>query len=68
MTALRLTSKYALLDVERGCFALESRLAKGEGPVEVIIRGRITSAFGSHDGTSMEFNVEVDKVEANAED
>lgn len=59
---MRLCSKFAILDVKRGRVGLAKALL--QGPVEVVIRGRITRAHGHDDGESVEFSVDVDRVEA----
>lgn len=64
MKPLEIKSEFALLDVlsktERK--RLQQRLAKG--PVEIVLKGRLTKVWGNHDGTSQEYEVEVDAVEA----
>ena len=60
---LKIESEFALLDVlsksERK--RLQQRLTKG--PVEIVLKGRLTKVWGNHDGTSQEYEVEVDAVE-----
>ena len=60
---LEIKSEFALLDVlsksERK--RLQQRLNKG--PVEIVLKGRLTKVWGNHDGTSQEYEVEVDAVE-----
>lgn len=55
---MKLTSTYAILDVEKGRKALAKRLAK-DGPVRVTIEALITDPYGSDDGVSIEFNCNV---------
>ncbi len=54
----RFSSTYGLLDVEKGRKKLASHL-KRHGPVRVLIEAEITDPFGSDDGTSIEFNMNV---------
>jgi hypothetical protein len=66
MTATRtvkIKSGFAILDVlsEKERFALHKRLEAS--PIGVIIHGRIIGVHGHHDGTSQEYEVEVDKVD-----
>lgn len=58
----RISSKYMLLDVEKGRRALEKYLRK-VGPIPVVIHATIVDAFGSDDGTSIEFNCDVERLE-----
>lgn len=64
---MRIKSRFAILDVLVGRSTLNKRIPKGSNdmtePVRVIIHGSITGRWGGFDGTSQEFNVEVDKVE-----
>jgi hypothetical protein len=54
----RVTSSYAILDVENGRKALAKHLAK-HGSVPVLIEAVITDPYGSDDGVSIEFNCQV---------
>ena len=56
--APRITSHFALLDVEKGRKALLKHIAK-HGPVPVTIHGVIDCAWGGDDGTSIEFSCDV---------
>lgn len=59
---MKLQSDFALLDVKRG----RARLAKEikSGPrIPVVIHGWIDHQWGDDDGTSIEFAVDVTKVE-----
>ena len=63
---LQITSKFALLDVERGRGPLFKITGYGESNtlarIPVTITGFIVGAWGHDDGTSREFNVEVTAV------
>ncbi len=59
---MRLQSDYAILDVKRGRGVLLKQVAE-KGPVRVVIYGTVEGGFGHDDGTSREFNVDVDRVE-----
>ncbi len=59
---MRLCSGFAILDVKRGRVGLAEALEYG--PVEVVIHGRITAVYSGDDGESVEFSVDVDRVEA----
>lgn len=54
----KLTSSYAILDIERGRKSLVKHLAK-HGPVRVMIEAIITDPYGRDDGVSIEFNMDV---------
>ncbi len=58
---MQIKSKFGILDVLGDTEDLEIRTAD-QGPIEVIIKGRIMSAWGSHDGESQEFELEIDQV------
>lgn len=61
----KIDSTYALLDVKKGRRKLAGRverLKEGEG-IPVVIHGRIVSRWGNDDGTSIEFQVDVDSCE-----
>ena len=62
MKAPKIKSQFALLDVLGKDGTLNKRVEKGE-KVSVVIRGTITGVAGHHDGTSREYEVEVDRVE-----
>lgn len=57
----RLSSSYAILDIERGRKALVKHLDK-LGSVRVLIEAIITDPYGSDDGVSIEFNMDVVSV------
>lgn len=59
----RIKSSYAILDVEQGRKALAKYLRENAG-LPVVIHAVITDQCGHDDGTSIEFNCEVLKVEA----
>lgn len=62
---MKLQSNFALLDVEKGRRRLEKHFAtKDAARIPVVIHGWIEGQWGSDDGTSIEFNVKVDRVEA----
>ena len=61
MTVPAFTSTYGMLDVEKGRVKLASHLKK-VGPVDVVIHATLTEPFGSNDGTSIEFNMNVHSV------
>lgn len=65
MSAPRIKSSYAILDVEQGRKALTKYLEANAG-LPVIIHAVITDQYGHDDGTSAEFNCEVLKVEVSA--
>lgn len=54
-------SDFAILDVKAGRAALLKRVEAGER-VKVIIRGTISTVWGSDDGTSQEFTVDVSSL------
>lgn len=61
-------SDFALLDVKGGRSALFKALGftgrfDGAEPIPITITGRILGAWGQYDGTSQEFEIEVEKVE-----
>lgn len=58
----RFNSTYGMLDVMKGRKALAKHL-KAHGGVSVLIHAVLTDPFGSDDGTSIEFNMDVSKVE-----
>jgi len=64
MRKLDLKSEHALLDIpgKKRCAALENHLER-QGPVEVLIRATIVDAWGTFDGLSQEFELEVVSVE-----
>lgn len=62
MKVPKISSSYAILDVERGRKALAKYLKANSG-LPVIIHATITDQFGSDDGCSIEFNMDVVKVE-----
>lgn len=57
----RITSSYAILDIEKGRKALVKYLEK-HGPVPVLIEAIITDPFGRDDDVSIEFNMDVVSV------
>ena len=59
---LKIKSEFALLDVLGSGASLQRALAK-RGGVPVTIKGRITSVWGNHDGTSQEYQMMVQFVE-----
>ena len=61
MTPPRFKATYGILDVEQGRKALAKHL-RTHGPQEVVIYATITDPFGSDDGTSIEFNMNVSRV------
>lgn len=54
----KISSSYAILDIEKGRKALVKHLSK-YGAVKVTIEALITDPFGSDDGVSIEFNMDV---------
>ncbi len=67
---MKIKSRFAILDVLDGRNALKRHLDKQCGPVEVTIKASITSAWGSDDGVSREFecvvhSVKIDEVQSN---
>lgn len=61
MGDIKFQSDYGMLDVMKGRKALAKHLKK-KGPVRVLIEATLTDPFGSDDGTSIEFNMDVAKV------
>lgn len=61
---MKIDSGYAILDVLAGTVQNVNKALEG-GPIEICIYGKITRAYGRHDGTSKEFSVKVDKVVVN---
>lgn len=59
----RITSTFAIIDIERGRTSLVKYLRANPG-LEVNIRAVITDPYGRDDGDSMEFNAEVLSIEA----
>lgn len=70
---MKLQSKFALLDVQRGAKTLDRMMPPGsqslpdDKRIPVVIRGYITHRHGDHDGTSQEFGVDVTSVEVTLE-
>jgi hypothetical protein len=66
---MKLKSKFALLDVEHGRKQLAKRMPPGsqslpkDARIPVVIYGWISHRHGADDGTSIEFGVDVDRVE-----
>jgi hypothetical protein len=58
---MKLRSSFAIVDIEKGRHRLARRL-QDSGPIEVVLRGRLTQPWGSDDGTSIEFNMEVTDI------
>lgn len=58
----RFKSTYGMLDIETGRKAVAKHL-KTKGAIPVIIHAVLTDPFGSDDGTSIEFNMDVSRVE-----
>lgn len=69
---MKLTSTFALLDVTRGRKTLDKMMPPGSQPlpkdkrIPVTIRGFISHRHSSDDGVSIEFGVDVTKVEIEA--
>ncbi len=67
---MKLESDFALLDVKRGRKTLAKKMPPGsartDAPIPVIIHGFITHQHGSDDGVSIEFGVDVTKIEVKA--
>lgn len=61
MTKANFKSDFALLDVKTGRAALAKRIEKGER-IPVVVRGVLYSQWGHDDGTSIEFEVDVESV------
>jgi hypothetical protein len=62
------TSTFAILDVKRGRSSLARHFRKTQmdplsNMVPVVITGQITGVWGSDDGESQEFTVDVFKIE-----
>lgn len=62
MKAPKISSSYAIIDVEKGRKALEKYLREN-GKLRVTIEAVLTDPFGSDDGTSIEFNADVLSIE-----
>ena len=66
---MKLTSRFALLDVEDGRKQLAKRMPPDFKPlpkrerIPVVIHGWISCRHGVDNGTSIEFGVDVDRVE-----
>jgi hypothetical protein len=58
----RINSTYAIVDVMKGRHALARYLKANEG-LPVTIHGVLIYPFGSDDGTSIEFCMDVSKIE-----
>jgi hypothetical protein len=58
---VRLTSRYAVLDVEMGRVTLRDLLAKN-GRIPVVIHGYIRDEHGGDDGPSQEFGIDVTRA------
>jgi hypothetical protein len=59
----KISSGYAIVDIEKGRKALAKHLAK-HGGLPVIIYAILTDPYGRDDGVSIEFNANVLKIEA----
>ena len=59
----KIKSGFAILDVlsPKERISLHKRLR--DGPISVTIKGRIIDVHGHHDGSSQEYEVEVETVE-----
>lgn len=55
-------STYAIVDITKGRKALAKHIKK-HGPVSVVIHATLDGEFGHDDGTSIEFNATVTKIE-----
>ena len=66
---MKLKSRFALLDVEHGRKQLERRMPPGsqslpdDKRIPIVIHGWISHRHGADDGTSIEFGVDVDRVD-----
>ncbi len=62
---MNVKSKFAILDVGHGRKALAKMVGgfSGGGDINVVIYGKITHQWGHDDGESIEFAVNVEKVE-----
>jgi hypothetical protein len=66
---MKLKSRSAILDVEHGRKQLAARMPRGslsltgEDRIPVVIHGWISHRHGADDGTSIEFGVDVDRVD-----
>lgn len=58
----RISSTFAIVDIQRGRKALAKYLRANAG-LFVVIHAVITDPYGSDDGVSIEFNTEVLKIE-----
>lgn len=58
-------SDFAILDVTKGRRELMKHV-NNKGYIDVVIRGRIETAWGDDDGISREFSVDVKSVEVTA--
>lgn len=59
------TSTYGILDVQKGRKKLATFLRKNPR-LPVVIHAVITDPFGSDDGVSIEFNMEISRVDVRA--
>ncbi|ODP39240.1 hypothetical protein [Sphingomonas turrisvirgatae] len=62
----RIRSSYGILDVEQGRKALARYLQANAG-LPVVIHAVLTDPYGGDDGTSIEFNMQVVKIEPQGE-
>ncbi len=62
-TVLKLESGLAILDVKGGRRSVNGQLKLGNA-IDVVIRGKIVAEWGTDDGSSQEFQVEVSSIEA----
>ena len=65
-TVLKLKSGLAVLDVTDGRRSVIGQLNLDRA-IDVVIRGKIVAEWGSDDGRSQEFQVEVKSIEAEVE-
>lgn len=63
MKPIKLQSTYATVDVMRGRVKLLNHVRKG-GQCYVVIRGYIDREYGCDDGTSREFCMNVEEIDA----
>lgn len=58
----KIKSSYAIVDIQQGRKALAKYL-NGNAGLPVVIHAVLTDPYGTDDGTSIEFNAEVLKIE-----
>lgn len=63
---MRIASEFAMIDVKKGRRELARAVRDGQVRIPVTLVGFITGPYGQDDGMSIEFEVDVKKVELGA--